>query len=188
MKSLKFTKRQLLNGVAVVFLGALLSVACDAKGDSKPRYRDAPKEEVRRESGESEEVAQAKRMIVARVGTVEITTGDLLDQLAEQEPVVSLRFASPERKRAYLREWVRIELLAAQARKEGLIQHPDVVRVAREALAAKMITELQREAVQTTQGNEQNDEAIRNFVRSLRDKTSIVIEEATIKAMTDDAS
>ena len=55
--------------------------------------------------------------------------------------------SSPARKRRFLDELIKIELLAAEARGEGLDHDPAVVRQVRRALAERLVRELQTELV-----------------------------------------
>lgn len=91
--------------------------------------------------------ATGRGAVLATVGAHRITAGELAEALAEQEPYVQLRFSSPERKRRFLDELIKIELLAAEARREGLERDPAVVRQVRRALAERLVRELQPELV-----------------------------------------
>lgn len=99
-------------------------------------------------AGEDERArATGQGAVLATVGARRITASELTEALAEQEPYVQLRFSSPERKRRFLDELIKIELLAAEARREGLERDPAVVRQVRRALAERLVRELQPELV-----------------------------------------
>jgi len=79
---------------------------------------------------------------IAKVGDTTITVGEFAERLASQSPYLRARYSSPERKREFLDNMVRFELLAIEARKRGLDQEPEVDRVKRQMMVQQMMTEL----------------------------------------------
>jgi len=121
---------------------ALLAGGCDAV----PRpTEERPVERPARAGSEAPPGAHGP--VLATVGPRRITAAELADTLAEQEPYVQLRFSSPERKRRFLDELIKVELLANEARGQGLDRDPAVVRQVRRALATRLVRELQTELV-----------------------------------------
>ncbi|MBK6846185.1 MAG: hypothetical protein IPG96_01090 [Proteobacteria bacterium] len=120
---------------------ALLAGGCDAA----PRPTERPVERPARAGSEAPPGAHGP--VLATVGARRITAAELADTLAEQEPYVQLRFSSPERKRRFLDELIKVELLANEARGQGLDRDPAVVRQVRRALATRLARELQTELV-----------------------------------------
>src|SRR5690349_16839339 len=57
---------------------------------------------------------------IAKVGATTITVGEFADRLSSQSPYLRARYSSPERKREFLDNMVRFELLAIEAEKRGL--------------------------------------------------------------------
>jgi peptidyl-prolyl cis-trans isomerase C len=84
---------------------------------------------------------QAKEPI-AKVGETVITVGEFADRLASQSPYLRARYNSPERKKEFLDNMVRFELLALEAQKRGLDKQPEVSRVRRQMMVQQMMTEL----------------------------------------------
>lgn len=79
--------------------------------------------------------------MLVKVGGKTITLGEFADRLSEQSPYLRARYNSPERRREFLDNLVRFELLAAEARERGYDKLPDVEHTRRQM----MIQELMRE-------------------------------------------
>lgn len=79
---------------------------------------------------------------IAKVGDTTITVGEFADRLASQSPYLRARYSSPERKREFLDNMVRFELLSIEAQKRGLDKQPEVERVKRQMMVQQMMTEL----------------------------------------------
>lgn len=109
--------------VSLVLLGAAVSSA-SCKKPERPAAK-AAEPAPQGLAGLTE--AQSKQVLV-KVGDTVITVGDLAAELASQSPYVRTRFQSPERKKEFLDNMVRFELLAAEARRRGYDRSPDVVR------------------------------------------------------------
>jgi hypothetical protein len=71
-----------------------------------------------------------------------ITVGQFADRLAAQSPYLRARYASPERRREFLDNMVRFELLALEAKKRGQNELPDVERVRRQMMVQQMMKEM----------------------------------------------
>ena len=76
------------------------------------------------------------------VGDTVITVGDFADQLADQSPYLQARYASPERRREFLENMIRFELLAQEAARRGLDKRPEVAEVKEQAMVQAMMAEL----------------------------------------------
>jgi peptidyl-prolyl cis-trans isomerase C len=85
---------------------------------------------------------------VAHVGDDVITAEDFKRRLDEQSPFLRARYNTVERKKELLNALVRNELLAQEAKREGLDQTPAV----REATKRAMIQELIRKQLDEKQG------------------------------------
>jgi peptidyl-prolyl cis-trans isomerase C len=85
-----------------------------------------------------------RELVVATIGgTTRITVGMLEDELNRQNPYMRMRFASPERKREFLKNMVRFEVLAREARRKGLQNDPEVVKRVKRAMIDRMFEEVQ---------------------------------------------
>src|SRR5690242_7393164 len=68
---------------------------------------------------------QAHESLV-KIGDTDITVGEFSDQLSEQSPFLRARYQSAERRREFLQDLVRFELLAAEAHRLHYDDTPDV--------------------------------------------------------------
>jgi len=80
--------------------------------------------------------------IVARVGDESITARELSEQLAKQPPAVRAHYTSPQRRKDFLENQIRFELLAGEARRRGFDKDPDFERAMKQQLVS---TYLQKE-------------------------------------------
>lgn len=71
----------------------------------------------------------AAEELVAVGQDVRITVGDFLARMGEQSPFIRARFTTLERKREFLDNLVRFELLAAEALRRGIDRGPDGVEL-----------------------------------------------------------
>jgi parvulin-like peptidyl-prolyl isomerase len=84
---------------------------------------------------------QAKQ-VIAKVGDTTITLGQFAERLASQSPYLRARYASPERRKEFLDNMVRFELLSLEAKKRGLDAEDEVVRVKQQMMVQQMMKEL----------------------------------------------
>jgi peptidyl-prolyl cis-trans isomerase C len=82
--------------------------------------------------------AQANE-VLAKVGDRTITVGEFADRLASQSPYLRARFESPERRREFLDNLIRFELLVYEAKRRGYAEDPEIVRARRNAMIQQMI-------------------------------------------------
>jgi len=76
---------------------------------------------------------------VARVGNEYITVEDLQEQINHESPFIRLRYSTPEKKREFLDNLIRFEVMAADARAKGYVNDPDIVRVFKQQMVARLI-------------------------------------------------
>ena len=84
---------------------------------------------------------QAAQVLV-QVGETKITLGEFAERLGSQSPYLRARYNSPERRKEFLENMVRFELLAAEADKRGLGKSEDVERVRRQVMVQQMMQDL----------------------------------------------
>ncbi|MEY4583352.1 MAG: hypothetical protein RL701_8055 [Pseudomonadota bacterium] len=85
--------------------------------------------------------AQAAQVLV-EVGDTKITLGEFAEKLGSQSPYLRARYHNPERRREFLENMVRFELLAKEAEKRGFMQNEEVERVRRQAMVQQMMQDL----------------------------------------------
>ncbi|MFI5309161.1 MAG: peptidyl-prolyl cis-trans isomerase [Polyangiales bacterium] len=86
--------------------------------------------------------AEQSKQVLAKIGDTTITLGDFAERLSTQSPYLRSRYASPERRREFLDNMVRFELLALEAKKRGHDQEPEVQRVRRQMMVQQMMKEM----------------------------------------------
>jgi peptidyl-prolyl cis-trans isomerase C len=76
---------------------------------------------------------------VARGDGVVVTVDEFKARLKEQSPIIRSRFTTLERKKEFLDNLIRFEVLAAEAQKKGLYDDPDVQVAVRKLMVQKLV-------------------------------------------------
>lgn len=123
--------------VGAVVFGAVLGtslLACEQaeQADERPG--------TRRLSGPAVELEakKAEGDPVAKIGEVTLTVGDLQGRLDQQSPFVRARYQTDEKKKEFLDNQVRFELLALEAQRRGLHKDPDVQETLKKVMVQKL--------------------------------------------------
>jgi peptidyl-prolyl cis-trans isomerase C len=116
---------------AVIIVLAVIAASCSKKAEEAPVV-----EQEWPAHGLTE--AQANE-VVAKVGDRTITVGELADRLASQSPYLRARFESPERRKEFLDNLVRFELLVYEAKRLGYGDEPEIIRARRNAMIQQMV-------------------------------------------------
>ncbi|QSQ26140.1 peptidyl-prolyl cis-trans isomerase [Pyxidicoccus parkwayensis] len=103
--------------------------------------------------------------VVAVVGDGSITRKELEAKLAEQPAFVRSRYATLEKKKEFLDNLVRFELLVQEARRRGLEADPEV-RDMLEKVMVQRLVQLQTEAPEAAEAAEASDAEARAFYDS----------------------
>jgi hypothetical protein len=114
----------------------ILAIAFVIGGCSKAGEPEAVSEQNWPKNGLTE--AQANEPLV-EVGDRTITVGEFADRLASQSPYLQARFESPERRREFLENMVRFELLVYEAKRRGYGDKPEIQRARRTAMTQQLI-------------------------------------------------
>jgi len=77
--------------------------------------------------------------VVARLGKNVITVDDVQEQLNRREAFVRTRYSAPEKKKEFLDGLVRFELLADEALRKGYQNDPDLIRMYKQWLVARLV-------------------------------------------------
>jgi peptidyl-prolyl cis-trans isomerase C len=109
---------------------ALVALACEKKSEEASSDAELPKH------GLSEEQANE---VLAKIGDRTITVGEVADRLASQSPYLQARFDSPERRKEFLDNLVRYELLVYEAKRRGYADDPEVARARRNIMIQELI-------------------------------------------------
>ncbi len=84
--------------------------------------------------------AQAREPL-ARIGETTITVGEFAEELASKGSFIRTRYSSPERRREFLDQMIRFELLAQEADREGFDERPDVQRTRKQMMIRRFLEE-----------------------------------------------
>ncbi len=77
---------------------------------------------------------------MARIGDLEITLKEFERRLKQQAPYARARYASLERKKEFLDNLVRFEVLAREAAHKGYDRDPDVIQQMKQTMVRKLMT------------------------------------------------
>ena len=124
-------------------------------GCSKKAEEAAVTEDEWSENGLTE--AQANE-VLAKVGDRTITVGEFADRLASQSPYLRARVESRDRRKEFLDNLVRFELLAYEARRRGYEDKPEITRARRSAMIQQLV---KREVDAPLEALEISDEEIK---------------------------
>ena len=147
-----------LRGVRLASLGAasiaLALLATTACSDDEPRTGDTSGDngEERRHGLTADQAAEP--LVV--IGDTTITVGEFADRLAEQSPYLRARYNSPERRREYLDNLVRFELLAAEAKRLGYDDLPEVQRAREQVMIQQMMKEVFEDRIRLSDISEED--------------------------------
>src|SRR5207249_10244650 len=106
--------------LSLLAAGALLHAACERVGN---KSQAAP-------GSRSVDPAQ----VLAKIDDVVITVGDFQGRINQQSPYVRARYTSLERKKEFLDNLVRFEVLAKEAERRGLGKDEEVVRTMKQVM------------------------------------------------------
>jgi len=121
----------MLGKSAAIIVLAVAAASCSKKAEEAPVV-----EEEWPKHGLTE--AQANE-VLAQVGDRTITVGELADRLASQSPYLRARFESPERRKEFLDNLVRFELLVYEAKRRGYGDRPEIIRARRNAMIQQLV-------------------------------------------------
>ena len=113
----------------VIILFWLAAAGC-SKSSDEPAAEEWPKH------GLTE--AQANE-VLAKIGDRTITVGEFAERLASQSPYLQARFESPERRKEFLDNLVRYELLVYEAKRRGYADNPEVQRARRSIMIQELV-------------------------------------------------
>jgi len=80
-----------------------------------------------------------KGNVLAQINETVITVADMEERLNNQSPYVRARYAAQEQKKEYLDNLVKFEVLAAEAKKQGMDRDPEVVRTMKQVMIQKLL-------------------------------------------------
>jgi peptidyl-prolyl cis-trans isomerase C len=78
---------------------------------------------------------------VAKIDDVSISVGDFQQRINQQSPYIRARYTSLERKKEFLDNMVRFEVLAKEAGAKGFDKDPEVIRTMKQVMIQKLMKE-----------------------------------------------
>jgi parvulin-like peptidyl-prolyl isomerase len=136
----------------VVIVLAVAAASCSKKSEEAPAA-----EEKWPAHGLTE--AQANE-VLAKVGDRTITVGEFADRLASQSPYLRARFEGPERRKEFLDNFVRFELLVYEAKRRGYADTPEMTRARRNAMIQQLVTQEVDEPLEGTAITDEEIQAV----------------------------
>jgi parvulin-like peptidyl-prolyl isomerase len=77
--------------------------------------------------------------VVAKVDDNVITVGDVQERINKQAPFIRSRYTTMDKKKEFLDNLIRFEVMAAEAQKRGYDKDPEVVRVMKQQMISKFL-------------------------------------------------
>jgi parvulin-like peptidyl-prolyl isomerase len=77
--------------------------------------------------------------VVVKVGDNVITVGDVQERINKQSPFIRARYTTLDKKKEFLDNLVRFEVMATEAQKRGYDKDPEVVRVMKQQMISKFL-------------------------------------------------
>jgi peptidyl-prolyl cis-trans isomerase C len=77
--------------------------------------------------------------VVAKVDDSVITVGDVQERINKQSPFIRSRYTTIEKKKEFLDNLIRFEVMAAEAQKRGYDKDPEVIRVMKQQMISKFL-------------------------------------------------
>lgn len=125
--------------------------------------------------------------VLFAVGDEKITLGEFERRLNAQAPMARARYNSPERKKAFMENMIKFEVLAQEARRQGLDRDPQVLLELKQAMVRKMMSdELARsvpaDAIPEAEIKKYYDDHINDYVRPEKVRASHILLESEAEA------
>lgn len=114
------------------------------------------------EKGGDAPAAEKDGTPLAHVGNTVITVEEFKDAVNKQAPFIRSRMDSPEKKKEFLDNMVRFELLAQEAERQGLDKDPVVV----ENMRKLMVQQLMRKRMESDQVPAPTDQQLKDFYQA----------------------
>ena len=118
--------RNLFGGVLLCFAAA--STGCDNSSHASGK-------------SDKKKTAQPAGEALAKIDEVTITVDDFSERINKQTPYVRARYTSLERKKEFLDNLIRFEVLAKEADRRGLSEDAEVVRTTKQVMIQKLLKE-----------------------------------------------
>lgn len=122
----------------IVLMALLTVAACSKKKEEAPAAKQSALSD--KERGE----------VLAKVDDMVITVGEFTDRINKQSPYIRARYTSIERKKEFLQNLIRFEVLAKEAQKRGFDKDAEVVRTMKQVMIQKLTKDIIDNSVKLT--------------------------------------
>ncbi|AKU92930.1 peptidylprolyl isomerase [Vulgatibacter incomptus] len=112
--------------IAAMLLAAAGLLACGPQGQTGKADGTA---KTQKKTGE----------VLATIGDETLTVDEVKARMEEQSPFIRARYDSPERKREFVDNLVRFELLAQEAKRRGFADDPEVLSAMKKTMVQKLM-------------------------------------------------
>lgn len=135
----------------------------------------------------SKRKGQGPAAILAQVDDTTITVGEFEERLNNQSPYVRARYAAIDQKKEFLENLIKFEVLAGEARRQGLDKDPEVLRTMKQVMIQKLLKQrfdrLRAEDISDAEVQKYFDSHPEEFNRppEVRASMILVADEATAK-------
>jgi peptidyl-prolyl cis-trans isomerase C len=136
---------RLRSSIALCAWLASAAVGCKGNESAKPEPPKPARDEKREVKPPDKKyglTAEQAQQTLVKVGDTTITLGEFAERLGGQSPYLRARYNSPERRREFLDNMVRFELLALEASKRGFDKSEDVSRIRKQMMVQQMMQDL----------------------------------------------
>ena len=127
---------------SITLSAALLGTAALGCNSKEPEKAKPAVREVKPPDKKYGLTEEQQKQTLVKVGDTTITLGEFAERLGGQSPYLRARYNSPERRREFLDNMVRFELLALEASKRGFDKTEDVSRVRKQMMVQQMMQDL----------------------------------------------
>jgi peptidyl-prolyl cis-trans isomerase C len=154
---------------SVFFCGFVfaLVIGCQGTGEKAPETKTS-QEKAEESTGSSGLTPEQAAKVVAKVGDSTITVGDVTEQINRLSPYIRRRWSAPEKRKEFLDNLIRVELLSKEAERLGLGKdNPEVDRVVNQVMIRLMIkNDLEKELIPS----EIDEETLKKTYEEEKDK------------------
>jgi hypothetical protein len=146
---MKLTSKKVIKSILFLISTFIVAAYGCKSGEEKPtKPETAPRSQDDAESESGLTPEQAAK-VVAKVGERTITVGDITDQINRLSPYIRRRWSAPEKRKEFLDNLIRVELLSQEADRLGLgKESPEIDRVINQVMIRLMIkNDLEKEII-----------------------------------------
>lgn len=131
-------------GTLLCLSAALVFGAFVACGDDENEKKDGGSETASHDTGEADGGGNGlspedARKVLAKVDGTTISLGEFADRINQQSPYLRARYNSPERRREFLDNLIRFELLAQEAERRGYGNDAEVQRTLKQVMIQRLM-------------------------------------------------